>query len=76
MMGRSWAGGWAVRTGWRWRKKREDEESGGRRKKEVKPKRENGKCLFNKTRETECNKKFFFLHVSYSAHLKIDVHCS
>ena len=55
-MGRSWA----VRTGWRWRKKREDEERGGRRKKEVKPKRENGKCLFNKTRETECNKKFFF----------------
>ena len=45
VMGRSWASGWAVRTGWRWRKKREDEESGGRRKKEVKPERENGKCL-------------------------------
>ena len=27
--------------------------------------------------ERECNKKFFFfLHVSYSTHLKIDVHCS
>ena len=49
-MGRSWVGGWAVRTGWWWRKKREDEESGGRRKKEVKPERENGKCLFNETR--------------------------
>ena len=75
-MGRSRAGNWAVRIGWRWRKKKEDEECGGRRKKEVKPERENGKCLFNKTRETECNKKFFFLHVSYSAHLKIDVHYS
>ena len=52
-MGRSWAGGWAVRTGWRWRKKREDEERGGRRKKEVKPERENGKCLLNERRERE-----------------------
>ena len=76
-MDRSWAGGWAVRTGWRWRKKREDEESGGRRKKEVKPERENEKCIFNERRERERNKKFFFfLHESYSAHLKIDVHCS
>ena len=58
--------GWrlAVRTGWRWRKKREDEESGGRRKKEVKPERENGKCLFNETRERESvikNSFFFYM---------------
>ena len=58
-MGRSWAGDWAVRTGWRWRKKREDEESGGRRKKEVKLERENGKCLLMRG-ERECNKKFLF----------------
>ena len=63
-MGRSCAGGWVVRTGWRWRKKREDEESGGRRKKEVKPERENGKCLFNETRERESvikNSFFFYM---------------
>ena len=77
VMGRSWAGDWAVRTGWRWRKKREDEESGGRRKKEVKPERENGKCLLmREERESVIKNSFFFLHVSYSAHLKIDVHCS
>ena len=51
------------KLGWWWRKKREDEESGGRRKKEVKPERENGKCLFNETRERECNKKFFFFYM-------------
>ena len=63
-MGRSWAGGWAVRIGWRWRKKKEDEERGGRRKKEVKPERENGKCLFNETRERESvikNSFFFYM---------------
>ena len=42
-MGRSWAGNWAMRSGWQWRKKREDKESGGRKKKEVNPERENGK---------------------------------
>ena len=67
-----------MRTGWRWRKKREDEESGGRRKKEVKPERENEKCIFNERRERESviKNSFFFLHESYSTHLKIDVYCS
>ena len=61
-MGRSWAGDWAVRTGWRWRKKREDEESGGRRKKEVKPERENGKCLLmREERESVIKNSFFYM---------------
>ena len=34
-----------------------------------------GNSFFNRE-EREVNKKFFFLDVSYSAHLKIDVHCS
>ena len=65
-MGRSarWVGaGDGSKLGWQWRMKREDEESGGRKKKEVKPKRENGKCLFNERRETQCNKKFFFFYM-------------
>ena len=69
-MGRSWAGGWAVRTGWRWRKKREDEESGGRRKKEVKPERENEKCIFNERRERErAIKNSFFFNMRATVHI-------
>ena len=32
--------------------------------------------LMREERESVIKNSFFFLHVSYSAHLKIDVHCS
>ena len=51
------------------------------RKKEEREKpereRENRKCIFNwRGKRIVIKKYFFFLPVSYSAHLKIDVHCS
>ena len=47
------------------------------RRKKKKPERERIGNSFLTWEEREVNKKlFFFLDVSYSAHLKIDVHCS
>ena len=58
----------------------ERKKNGGRKKKEEKPEREreNRKCLFNERRERSVIIFFFkfFLPLSYSAYLKIDVHCS
>ena len=55
------------------RKKEERREAGEREREREREKEWN--ILMRE--ERECNKKiFFFLALSYSAHLKIDVHCS
>ena len=50
----------------------------GGRKKRSRRERENRKCIFNWRGERIVIKKFFFffLPVSYSAHLSLDVHYS
>ena len=50
------------------RKKEEKREAGERERK--------AKEYFNERGERSVIKIFFFLALSYSAHLKIDVHCS
>ena len=61
------------------RKKEERREAGERERDRERERERKGMEYFNERGERECNKKiyiFFFLALSYSAHLNIDVHCS